>query len=83
MRWAGHVASGYVSDLGGTSNERNDNYWKQQRQERYHRQDNWTNNTQTYHKESGQFNKQTPWILSNRRYATPDSVVSKLPSQLW
>ncbi|KDR14478.1 hypothetical protein L798_11649 [Zootermopsis nevadensis] len=75
--------SGYASDSGGTSNERNNDYWKQQRQERYHRHDSWTNNTQTYHKVPRHLNKQAPWIPSNRRYATPDSVVSTPPCRLW
>lgn len=66
--------SGYASDSGGTSNERNNDYWKQQRQERYHRHDSWTNNTQTYHKVPRHLNKQAPWIPSNRYFYFLNSI---------
>jgi hypothetical protein len=58
--------SGYASDSGGPSNERNNDYWNQQRRERYHRRDSWMNDTQRSDKLSRRFNKQAPWILSNR-----------------
>jgi hypothetical protein len=59
--------SGYASDSGGTSNERNNDYWnQQQRQDRYHHHDNWANDTQRYDKVSRRFNKQAPWMPSNR-----------------
>jgi hypothetical protein len=58
--------SGYASDSGGTSNERNTGYWNQHRRESYQRHDNWMSDNQIHEKASGRFNKQAPWIPSNR-----------------
>jgi hypothetical protein len=58
--------SGYASDSGGTSNERNPDYWNQHRQERYQNHDNWMSDSHIHDKASGRFNKQKPWIPPNR-----------------
>ncbi|XP_069702660.1 coiled-coil domain-containing protein 66 [Periplaneta americana] len=76
--------SGYASDSGGTSNERTNDYWNQQRQDRYHRQDNWMSDCQRYEKMSRRYSKHSPWIPSNgRRYGSPESVMSTPPYRLW
>ena len=58
--------SGYASDSGGTSNERNIEYCYPQHHKRFHQQDNWMSNHQRYEKLNKQYSKHTPWIPTNR-----------------
>lgn len=57
--------SGYASDSGGTPNDRND-MWNQHHQDRHHSQDYWMSDNQRDDRMSRKFNKQTPWVPSNR-----------------
>jgi hypothetical protein len=59
--------SGYASDSGGAANERNTDCWNHH-QESYQNHDNWMSNNQNHDKATGRFNKQTPWIPTNRYY---------------
>jgi hypothetical protein len=58
--------SGYASDSGGTPNDRHNDMWNQHHQQRHHCQDYWMTDNQRDERVSRRFNKQTPWIPSNR-----------------
>jgi len=58
--------SGYASDSGGNPNDRNNDMWNQHHQQRHHCQDYWMSENQRDERMFRRFNRQAPWIPSNR-----------------